>query len=216
LHVSEGINGFASADGTDLNARAVGVLGESDFGIGVVGAGAVDLAAFGAGYIAQASITDETGTTALAGPPPAPQYDFEMARDKDGVLWLSTLNPNALWRRMNSIIPINPFRIYDSRPNRKGPNSITDIQVAGVNGIPSDAIGVFGNLTALSPTADGFLTMWPQGTPLAGTNSLNYPRGATAISNHVTVGLGSTGAVSVFNSGSASTYFLFDVQGYLR
>ena len=95
-------------------------------------------------------------------------------------------------------------------------NSSTDIQIAGVNGIPSDAIGVFGNLTALGPAADGFLTMIPKGQTLGQTNSLNYSRGVTALSNHVTVGLGTGGKVTVFVSGNGATNFLFDVQGYLR
>ncbi|MDQ6885472.1 MAG: hypothetical protein M3077_14745, partial [Candidatus Dormibacteraeota bacterium] len=213
-HVSEGVDGFAARDPNDTWARGVGVAGESDFGVGVVGSGATDLAALGSGYISQASITDVNGAN-IAGPPTAPPpYNFAQVRDMNGVMWIS--NPAGAWRRMNTVIPINPFRIYDSRPNARPAGSVTDIQVAGVNGIPTDAIGVLGNLTALGPAADGFLTMYPQGTPLAGTNSLNYTRGISALSNHVTVGLGSTGAVSVYVSGNGSTKFLFDVVGYIQ
>jgi hypothetical protein len=224
-HVSEGVDGWASVNLADVDgsgnllAFGAGVVGQSDNGIGVVGAAATDVAAFGAGYIAQTSITDNSGAK-TAGPPPLPVYNFEMARDKDGALWLSTAlvtnDPNFAWRRMNTIIPINPFRLYDSRPNARPANSTTTIQVGGANGFPSDTIGVFGNLTALNPSADGFLTMWPTGQPLASTNSLNYSRGVTAISNHVTVALGTGGAVNVYVSGNGSTNFLFDVQGYLR
>jgi hypothetical protein len=212
FHVSEGVDGWAPVDNTDVNAFGGGVVGQSDFGIGVVGAGGTDIAAFGTGYLAQASITDNTGTR-VAGPPPAPVYNFEQARDKDGILWLS--NPLGAWRRVNTVIPMAPFRKYDSRPAARGPNSVTTIQIAGLNGIPTDAVGVFGNLTALGPSADGFLTMYPTGQAVPGVNSLNYSRGVTAISNHVVCALGA-GQVSIYVSGNGSTNIIFDVQGYIQ
>jgi hypothetical protein len=217
IHVSEGVDGFAGVDVADTKAVGAGVVGSSDYGIGVVGSGGTDIAAFGTGYFAQAAITDANGIL-TAGPPPQPVYNFEQARDKDGALWLSTASQVAgeEWRRMNTFITINPFRIYDSRPNARPANSTTNIQIAGINGIPSDAIGVFGNLTAINPSANGFLTMWPAGQPLAATNSLNYTKGVPALSNHVVSGLGTAGQVSVYVSGNGSTAFLFDVQGYIR
>ena len=116
---------------------------------------------------------------------------------------------------MNSVITVNPFRIYDSRPNARPANSMTDIPIAGVGGIPADAIGVVGNLTALGPAANGFLTMFPKGSTLNQVNSLNYSKGVVALSNHVTVGLGTGGAVTVYVSGNGATNFLFDVGGYI-
>ena len=213
LHVSEGVDGWAGVDSTDLSAVGAGVVGQSDFGVGVVGSAGTDFLAGGLGYIAQVTITDNTGA-AVAGPPPAPVYNFEQARDKNGVLWLSTLAGS--WRRMNTTIPISPFRVFDSRPNARPANSVTNITIAGVNGVPSDAIGVFGNLTALGPAADGFLQIFPTGTPLGQFNNLNYTRGVSAISNFVMVGLGTGGQVSVFVSGNGATNFLFDVGGYLQ
>jgi hypothetical protein len=213
LHVSEGVDGWAPVDNTDTSAVGAGVVGQSDFGVGVVGSAATDFLAGGLGYIAQVTITDSTGA-AVAGPPPAPVYNFEQARDKNGVLWLSTLA--GMWRRMNTVIPINPFRVYDSRPNARPANSVTNITIAGVGGVPADAIGVFGNLTALGPAADGFLQIFPAGTPLGQFNNLNYTRGVSAISNFVMVGLGTAGQVSVFVSGNGATNFLFDVGGYLQ
>jgi hypothetical protein len=216
-HVAEGIDGYAAVLSTDNLAVGAGVVGQSDNGIGVVGSAATDLAALGAGYIAQTSITD-VNNKKIAGPPPFPVYDFEQARDKDGALWLSTLvtSPAAdVWRRMNTVIPINPFRVYDSRPSARPANSFTTITIAGVGGVPVDAIGVFGNLTAIQPAADGFLAMFPAGSPLGQFNNLNYTRGVSAVSNFVMIGLGG-GQVTVFVSGNGATNFLFDVGGYLR
>jgi hypothetical protein len=93
---------------------------------------------------------------------------------------------------------------------------VTNITIAGVGSVPPDAVGVFGNLTALGPAADGFLTMYPTGQGVPGVNSLNYPRGVTAMSNFVTIALGTNGQVSVYVSGNGPTNFLFDVGGYIE
>ncbi len=218
-HVSEGVDGYAAVLSTDASAVGAGVVGQSDNGVGVVGSAATDIAALGAGFIAQTSITDNTGA-AIAGPPPAgPVYNFEQARDKNGALWLSTavISPATdVWRRMNTVIPVSPFRVYDSRPNARPANSFTTITIAGVGGVPVDAIGVFGNLTAIVPAADGFLAMFPAGGAIGQFNNLNYTRGVSAVSNFVMIGLGTGGAVTVFVSGNGPTNFLFDVGGYLR
>src|SRR2546423_1916525 len=100
FHVSEAIHGYAGIGDTDLNARGVGVIGESDFGIGVVGSGGTDLVAGGRGYLAQFAIVDNTGAE-VAGPPPTPpQYWFAQVRDVNGVLWLS--GATGEWRRDNT------------------------------------------------------------------------------------------------------------------
>ena len=80
FQIAEGVDGHAAVDSTDPKARGAGVIGTSDFGIGVVGAGATDQAALGAG-------------------PPAnrPQHDFAQVRDVNGVLWLSSVG--GTWRR---------------------------------------------------------------------------------------------------------------------
>jgi hypothetical protein len=218
---SEGVNGWGTGP------TGIGVTGESDDGYGVAGgSGGIDIAALGNGRMLQLPLPGGPApnpnllTNSPNGPPNYAPNSFEQVRDEAGALWLSTAlqtsDPNFAWRRMNSIIPINPFRIYDSRPNARPANSTTNIQIAGANGFPPDTVGVFGNLTALNPAADGFLTMYPTGQPLSPTNSLNYSRGVTALSNHVVVALGSNGQVSVYVSANGPTNFLFDVQGYIR
>ena len=96
----------------------------------------------------------------------------------------------------------------------RGANSVTTITVAGVGSVPPDAIGVFGNLTAIGPSKDGFLTMYPAGINVPAVNSLNYTHGVPAWSNFVMVLLGG-GQVSVYVSGNGPTNFLFDVGGYI-
>ncbi|HEY9287042.1 MAG TPA: hypothetical protein VIT43_03360 [Candidatus Dormibacteraeota bacterium] len=207
---SEGVNGYGAG------ATGIGVTGESDVGYGVAGgSGGIDLAAIGSGRVLQLSLIDSLLTNPPAGPPNYAANQYEQVRDGNGILWLS--NPAGAWRRVNSVIPMTPFRLYDSRNvgGPRGANSITDISVAGVNGIPADAVGVFGNLTVLGPPTDGFLTMFPKGGGLNPVNSLNYFRGVSALSNHVMVGLGTNGFASVFVSGNGPANFLFDVFGYV-
>ena len=208
VQVSEGVNGYGAG------ATGIGVTGESDVGYGIAGgSGGIDVAALGSGRVLQLALIDSLLTSPPSGPPNYTANDFEQVRDGKGIVWLSKLGGG--WRRLNSVITVNPFRIYDSRPNARPANSMTDITIAGVGGIPADAIGVVGNLTALGPAANGFLTMFPKGSSLNQVNSLNYSKGVVALSNHVTVGLGTGGAVTVFVSGNGATNFLFDVGGYI-
>jgi hypothetical protein len=204
---SEGVGGYGAG------ATGIGVVGESDVGYGLAGgSGGIDVAALGSGRVLQLSLVDSLLTAPPSGPPNYAANDFEQVRDGKGIIWVSKVGGG--WRRINSVIPVTPFRIYDSRPNAKPKNSTTDITVAGVGGIPADAIGVFGNLTALSPAADGFLTMYPKDGTLNQVNSLNFIKGVV-LSNHVQVGLGTGGKVSVYVSNNTATNFLFDVGGYI-
>src|SRR5437667_130040 len=148
VQVSEGINGYGAG------ATGIGVTGESDVGYGIAGgSGGIDVAALGSGRVLQLALIDSLLTSPPSGPPNYTPNDFEQVRDGKGIIWVSKLGGG--WRRLNSVIPVTPFRIFDSRPNAKPKNSTTDITIAGVGGIPADAIGVFGNLTALTPAADG-------------------------------------------------------------
>jgi hypothetical protein len=206
---SEGLNGWGGG------ANGKGVTGESDVGYGVVGgSGGIDIAALGNGRVLQLSLPTGLLANSPAGPPNYLPNDFEQVRDGNGVVWLS--NADGTWRRLNSIITITPFRIYDSRPTPRPANSITTIPIAGVSGIPASAVGVVGSLTAIHPAADGFVTMYPTGQPVPFVNSLNYTKNISALSNHVTVALGTGGSVSVFVSANGSTNFLFDVYGYIQ
>jgi hypothetical protein len=205
---SEGVNGWGAG------TTGIGVTGESDIGYGIAGgSGGIDMAAIGNGRVLQLSLPSAMLTSPPAGPPKYLPNQYEQVRDGNGILWLS--NPAGRWRRINSSIPVTPFRIYDSRPSARPANSFTDITVAGVGSVPADAVGVFGNLTAITPAADGFLAMFPAGAGVGQFNNLNYTRGVSAVSNFVMIGLGTGGAVTVFVSGNGATFFLFDVGGYI-
>ncbi len=104
-------------------------------------------------------------------------------------------------------------RLYDSRSLTPFANGETrNLAVAGVGGVPAEATAVVLNVTAVSPTGDGFFTVWPAGQDQPGTSNVNFGAGST-VPNAVVVQLGSGGAINLFNFGG-TTHMLVDVTGY--
>jgi hypothetical protein len=116
--------------------------------------------------------------------------------------------------------PVTPARILDTRTGLGqgaagpvGPNQTIDVQVSGVGGVPATgASAVVLNVTAVSPTAGGFLTVYPTGAPRPTISNVNFAAGAV-VPNMATVVLGTGGQLSVYNP-AGSTHVLFDVVGY--
>jgi hypothetical protein len=73
---------------------------------------------------------------------------------------------------------------------------------------------VITNITAILPTASGWLALWPAGITWGGTATVNYRSGRTR-SNNAIVPVAGDGYVSVLNSG-ASQHVIIDVTGYFR
>jgi beta-mannanase/chitodextrinase len=86
--------------------------------------------------------------------------------------------------------------------------------VAGQAGIPADAAGVIVNLTAIGPTGQGWLTLFPNGQAVPGTSTLNFAASQFAIANNATVRIGTNGQVCV-NAGQTGTNVLLDAVGYI-
>jgi len=88
-----------------------------------------------------------------------------------------------------------------------------DVTLGGVAGIPSSGVSaVVMNVTAANPTADGSLKIWPKGTTVP-TSTTMQPYAATNSSNQVTSALGTGGKVSILN-GAGLIDLAVDVQGY--
>jgi hypothetical protein len=62
------------------------------------------------------------------------------------------------------------------------------LTIRGFAGVRADATAVFANTTVTGPTADGFVTVYPNGTTAPTTSNLNFVAGET-IPNLVAVGL---------------------------
>jgi hypothetical protein len=68
------------------------------------------------------------------------------------------------------------------------------------------------NVTVTNPTAGSYLTLFPDGAPLATTSDLNFLSGQT-IPNLVVVRLGANGKLDIFNA-AGSTDVIADVVGW--
>ncbi len=93
-----------------------------------------------------------------------------------------------------------------------GPGGSETIQVAGVGEVPGSATSVVLEVTATDTTAGSYLTAWPEGQPLPTASDLNWSPGRS-VANLVVVGVGPTGAITVFNH-SGSVDVVVDVEGY--
>lgn len=117
----------------------------------------------------------------------------------------------------NLFAPLEPARLLDTRDSDGGgsiPGGTTrTLQVTGRGGVPSSGVdAVVLNVTAISPTARGFLTVSPNGTARPGTSNLNLVPGHVR-PNLVVARVGTGGAVSVYVS-SGATHVAADVVGW--
>jgi hypothetical protein len=95
---------------------------------------------------------------------------------------------------------VTPTRILDTRGGGKlTTGSVRRLLVSGRAGVPTGARAVALNVTAVSPTASTYLTVWPAGGTPPDTSSLNVNQGQTR-PNAVIVGLGENGAIDIFNA----------------
>lgn len=115
--------------------------------------------------------------------------------------------------------PVTPARILDTRDGTGGvsgplgPAGAVEVQIAGRGGLPASGVGaVVLNVTVTQPTAAGFLTLFPSGSPLPLASNLNFGPGQS-VPNLVVVSVGANGRVGTYNS-SGSTHVVFDVAGW--
>ncbi len=116
---------------------------------------------------------------------------------------------------------LEPERILDSRPESQvGPfdqpwsgQQTRAVTVAGVGGVPANADAVVLNVTVTGTTASSNLRVWPAGPGEVPTvSSLNWQPGWT-IPNAVTVKVGDSQAVNVYNN-NGNAHVVIDVVGY--
>ena len=124
-------------------------------------------------------------------------------------------------------VPIAPCRLADTRPapdnvgTRATPLAQTEIQtfqVWGTNGnctIPTTATGIGTNVTAVNPTANGYLTVYPADVERPLASNLNWTPTSPPTPNQVTVGLSATGAIAAYNNGG-NIDVIIDIVGYYQ
>ena len=118
--------------------------------------------------------------------------------------------------------PLDAARVLDSRiPNGlSGPFATKvarTLQATGRGTVPVTAVAVTGGATVVLPTGAGWLTVGPSGSSIAGTSTINLPKGDIR-ANGVTTRAGSGGGVSIMFTGpsGSSANVILDVTGYFR
>ncbi|MBN8888286.1 MAG: hypothetical protein J0I77_21415 [Rudaea sp.] len=125
----------------------------------------------------------------------------------------------------SELTPLVPVRLLDTRPGQStfdgqfagggavGQGVELDFTVTGRADIPTSGVGaVVLNVTAVTPTTSGFLTVWPTGSTRPFASNLNFTQGSV-VQNLVIAKVGTNGQVAVFNS-AGSTYVVADAVGW--
>ena len=123
-----------------------------------------------------------------------------------------------------ALIPVEPARFADSREGattvfgpgrtslRMNPNGYERIVIAGRGVVPRSAEAVIINLTAVNPSAPGFLSVYPCGSNPPTASSVNYSAGAV-VANAVLAKIGTQDSICLFSA--AAVDIVVDVNGYV-
>jgi Leucine-rich repeat (LRR) protein len=124
------------------------------------------------------------------------------------------------------VVPLPPARLMDTRDEpgaatidgafqgggAKPDGTSTPLDVTDRGGVPPDAIAVFLNVTAVAPSAAGYLTLHPCDTERPVASNVNFAPG-DVVANMVLAKVAPDGTVCVFNRGA--TQIVIDVNGYV-
>ncbi|MFN3235535.1 MAG: PPC domain-containing protein [Pseudomonadales bacterium] len=126
------------------------------------------------------------------------------------------------WFQGDAFTGTTPNRLMDSRntPNSPGPGQELIVPVRGVHvtvsgqtqTVPADAVAAALNVVAISPSAPGFITVYPCGVERPLASNINYVAG-DVIANNVLAPIGTDGSVCVYSSSRADV--VVDLSGYL-
>ncbi len=118
----------------------------------------------------------------------------------------------------SGFVPISPVRAFDTRDGTGGrtgalgPGEQWTLGVTGAVAPPTDTIAVAMNVTAVDATTGTFITVWPAGAARPLAANLN-PVPGLAVPNLVVSGLGTSGAVTLYNH-AGQVHLVGDVVGW--
>lgn len=117
--------------------------------------------------------------------------------------------------------PVVPARVTDTRtdsgyPNAgttPGANGVVSVHVSGTGGVPGAGVSaVVLNVTAVTPTASGYLTAYPDMTTRPVASNINFAPGQV-VPNRVIVPVPADGVVDIYNL-AGHTDVVVDVGGW--
>jgi hypothetical protein len=124
-------------------------------------------------------------------------------------------------RAPGSTISGQPSRVLDTRHGlgvsrtRVPGQTATRVVVAGRGMVPATGVSaVVLNVTTVSPSAAGYLTLYPSGAARPTTSNVNFAARQT-VPNLVLVPLAPDGSVSIYNGSTAPTDIVADIAGYV-
>ena len=114
------------------------------------------------------------------------------------------------------LFTVTPCRVLDTRTGSPLlANTVRTFAVSGGCGISSSAVSVAANVTIVGPSAAGALVVYPTGSRIPATSTLNFSPGATRANNaHIVLGPGGTADFILAAAGGATAHLLVDVLGY--
>lgn len=113
---------------------------------------------------------------------------------------------------------VTPVRALDTRAGtgaalaRVAQGGEVSLQITNANAVPANATGVVLNVTAVSPDAAGYVTVYPNGVTRPLASNLNFVPG-DVVPNLVIVGIGTSGKVNLFNA-NGTIDLVADIVGY--
>lgn len=232
--------GVVGVGGTPAGAPGVVGYGGLSDGPGVIGNGR---GANGAGVIA----TGGTGSgaplrlvsTGGAGTPAGPSIKGDIWIDSNATLYVcTTAGTPGSWTRVTGVPAAGtggavnylaqPVRVIDTRASSQvgpftGPlpkNTISEMGpfTGSPGNLPANIRGLIGNISAIGMSDQGFVTMFPGGSSVPSTATINFGPQVYAWANAFSVAVGTgghAGKVSVFVSDNVPVDVAIDITGYV-
>jgi hypothetical protein len=114
---------------------------------------------------------------------------------------------------------VTPCRIVDTRSPAPGSPLASGVSrtfaIVGNCLIPPTARAISFNVTVTASTSSGNVRLFPGGTPVPATSSVNFSAGQTRANNGI-VALGTNGDLGVLLSPAGTAHVIIDVNGYME
>lgn len=123
-----------------------------------------------------------------------------------------------------SYFAVTPCRVVDTRIGFGGivpASTERRFTMKGVCGISATAKAVSLNVTVVTPSVDGFFSLWPAGGVFPSVSTINFLAGEPALANGAIVPIAAVGTPDLATgygtaSGGGLSHLVLDVTGYFQ